>query len=101
MNRYFVTLATLSLAIAAVPAMATDSYDRELTKSIAQQSGAAKTRAEVQAELKDAIAKGQIVQGERGALPVIESKSSLNRVDVQNEAIAARKSRNLSDQERG
>lgn len=101
MNRYFVTLATLSLAIATVPAMATDSYDRELTKSIAQQSGAAKTRAEVQAELKNALAKGQVVQGDRDALPMTDSKSSLNRIDVQNEAIATRNSRDLNDKGRG
>jgi hypothetical protein len=102
MNRTFIPVAAAMIALLAQAAHAQDhsdySHERLTARSVAS---VGKTRAEVKAELKDAMAKGQITHGDRDPAPFASSPSALNRVDVQREAIEANKSRSLINQDRG
>ncbi len=102
MNRTLISIAAVLTALTAQTGQAQDHSNYSFELPAARASAAVgKTRAEVKAELKEAMAKGQIVQGDRDPAPIFASPSVLNRLDVQREAIEANKSRNSVYQERG
>lgn len=102
MNRTFISIAAAITVLASQASIAGDHSDYSFEQSTARASATGgKTSAEVKAELKDAIAKGQIVYGDHMPAPVLSNPSVLNRVDVHREAVEATKSSNTVYQERG
>jgi Domain of unknown function (DUF4148) len=94
MKHTLLTIATVIIAGTTMPALAGEFLEWDLQNYKAPFVGEGKTRAEVKAELSEAMAKGLVQFGERD-LPAVETPSTLNRVDVLREAIEANKSRSF------